>query len=50
MEVCWLIYNGVPPETAFDMDDVYRRAMTFAFSTFHGAKLDIDTLTFREDD
>ncbi len=44
------VKNGVPLDTAFEMDALYRSAMAINFSRFEGAKFNIERLEWEQDD
>jgi hypothetical protein len=46
---CWLVRNGVPYETAFEMEEHELLAYAITFSGFeNGKKWDWDAMKFRE--
>lgn len=46
MEALWLVHNGVPFDTAFQLDDRTRTAFSIVFSEFHGGKFNWSTMRF----
>jgi hypothetical protein len=44
----WLVFNGVPFDLAFELDDDTRSAYAIVFSKFNGSKFDWDSFTFQE--
>ena len=47
-ESLWLVFNRVPFDLAFSLDEDHRTAMAIKFSEFRGAKFDTDSFTFQD--
>ncbi len=49
-ECLWLVQNNVPWDIAFGVDETMRAAMAIRFSIMNGAKFDLNTMTFKDED
>jgi hypothetical protein len=47
-ESLWLVRNGVPFDTAFQLDDATRTAFAIVFSEFEGNEFDFNRMEFKE--
>jgi hypothetical protein len=45
----WNVFNGVPFDVAFGLDDVTRAAFAIVFSEFNGGEFDWDQMQFKKD-
>jgi hypothetical protein len=48
IECLWLVRNGVPFDTAFELPDDIRAGFAIVFSQFEGAKFNFNTMTFEK--
>lgn len=48
MEALWLVKNGVPFDTAFQLDEVTRAGFCIIFAGFEGAKFNWNTMAFED--
>lgn len=47
-EALWLVFNHVPFDLAFTIDETTRAGFAIIFSRFHGNDFDFGTMTYRE--